>query len=1273
MLIKHFLLSLLITIAGSIIAQRGSFGNQTINAQDTWVNSYTHLTNNASAGSTSITVNDNAINGGQFSGALAQGELILIMQMQGASVDVNVHPTTGWGGYYTVQQSFFSNGNNYDITEFGDINNYNGAGHFEYAEVASVSGSNSITLNCGLKHNYDITGNVQVIRVPRYEDLTIQNNTSISAPQWNGISGGVIAIEMNGDLTITGTGSIDADAIGFRGGTPDNQSSNAPSAGTNSGFMGSSDVTEGAEKGEGIFGTYADLDDIYSRYCRGSISNGGGGANYHNAGGGGGSNVGTGAYYAYGVPAGGPSNSYVAAWNLEDPTMFNNPSSGGGRGGYSHAVDNNDPFVVPPNDALWGIDYRRNTGGVGGHPLTYDTERLFLGGGGGAGDDNNNYGGAGGRGGGIVMLQVYGAISGTGSMTANGENGGNSEGATPLTLSNQKTGDDGAGGAGGGGSIHVMNMNAIPPSLTLSAIGGNGGDQIFQYGNFTSPQVDGTGGGGSGGLIVYTSGNPTQNINGGLAGVTDSEFVPNFPVNGATGGAVGMNNVNDGISTDMFDLLVENDTVCGGGSTTLTVTVDGTLPSGSSILWYNSSFGGTSIQSGTSFTTPNLSANTTYYVGVCPGTFRIPVEVIVSPPIVISGTATTSPETCAGNDGSIAGLTASGGFGNLIFDWNGTVTPSENLLNAVGGTYTLTVTDDNGCTATSGPHTISPSPGPSIDLTNLNVQDETCLGNDGSITGIVASGSNIVIDWNGTIYPDENITGLIGGTYLLTVTDDANCTTTAGPFTVNTDPGPSIDDANIQIVDETCLGGDGEITGIVATGTGLSYEWNGNNTLSEDTVGLDAGTYTLTVTDGVGCTATSGPHVVDELPGPSIDDSNIQIEDEGCNQGNGSVTGITASGNNLAFLWNGTIEPQIDINNLSAGSYTLEVVDDLGCSITSGPYTVNNIAGPTIDISNSLITGETCNGSDGSVTGIQVSGAGSITYSWSPSGQTTLDLIDVAEGTYALEVTDGNGCTETAGPFVIELIPSPTIDASNIVVNQSSCEGGDGSITGINVTGGDLSFDWNGQTYPSSDANGLDPGNYTLVITDSNNCSETYGPVTVNGSDVPSVSILTADQVISTGESVNVDASVNPVSATIEWNPTEDLSCSDCEDPIISPESSGWYVITATSADGCSRSDSIFIEVIDPCGEVMVPTIFSPNNDGLNDELCVLGGCIQTMTIQVFNRWGELIFESNQPDNCWNGSFRDQKVNTGTYIYKLSGTRNDGTSFEMAGNVNVVR
>ncbi|MEX2485167.1 MAG: gliding motility-associated C-terminal domain-containing protein [Brumimicrobium sp.] len=1252
-------LFLLLTTLTSF-AQRGSLGNETIGAQDTWVNTYTYLTADANSGATTIDVDNSQMSGALFTTDLDEGDLILIIQMQGATIDINTTPTTSWGSDYTVQDSWITGANSeWDQTEFGQVLDYNNAGNYEFVEVQSV-GTGTITLNCGLEKNYDQSGHVQIVRVPRFEDLTVPNNTSITGPTWNGFTGGVVSVEVNGQLEIIGTGRIHSDEIGFRGGIIDgNTTSNCDLNGT--GYLGSYNDVEGAEKGEGIGGFYTEYDNLESRYCRGAVANGGGGANYHNAGGGGGSNVGTGTFFGYGVA----DPTYSAVWDLENTNLITNPSSGGGRGGYSNSSNDEGPTTLGPNDSNWGGDCRRPTGGVGAHALTYDSQRVFMGGGGGAGDDNNSYGGDGGRGGGVVMLQLYGNITGTGSITANGEDGGDATGPSPGF--GTKTGDDGAGGAGGGGSIHISNANPIPSGIDLIAIGGQGGDQNIQVGNGASNQSDGPGGGGAGGLISFSAGTPTEDVSGGAGGTTNSNYMDDFPFNGATGGANGLS----GQSVDYFDLVVEDDTVCGGGSTTLTANVSGTLPTGASIEWYDAQYGGTNLNSGATFNTPNLSSNTTYYVGVCPGSFRIPVEVIVSPDIVISGTPTISDETCNGNDGSITGLTASGGFGTLTFEWNGNTTPTEDLTNAVGDDYTLTVTDANGCTETSGPYTISASPGPSIDVSNLVIQDETCLGNDGSITGIIATGSNIVIEWNGNVESDEDITGLSGGSYTMVVTDDANCTSTAGPYTVNTDPGPTIDDSNIDITDETCFEDDGEITGINVTGTNLTYEWNGIETTSQDTIGLSADDYTLVITDGSGCTATSGPYTVNEIPGPVVDDTNIVISNEGCNQGNGSITGIIATGNNLSYVWNGTVEPQIDITNLSSGSYTLEVVDDLGCTVTVGPYNVQNIPDPVIDISNIEIEDVTCNGGDGSISGITSTGSG-LTYEWNGNSSPSIDIGNLSEGDYIIEVTDENGCSSVAGPFTVDSIPSPTIDDSNLSITDETCDGNDGSIAGIEAAGSGLTYEWNGNSSPSVDVNNLQAGTYNLEVIDENGCSTSYGPVEVDGSQVPTINVTPESTIIESGESVDLFADITPSTGSVSWSPSNGLSCDNCQDPIATVNESSWFIATVTSSDGCVRSDSVFIEVNDPCGNIAIPTVFSPNEDGLNDKLCVLGGCIQEVNLQIFNRWGEKIYESFDESDCWDGTFKGEKVNTGTYIYKLRGVRVDGTEFENAGNLNVL-
>lgn len=1267
-MIRNLTVALIILfIAQQSIAQRGSLGDLTISVQNEWVNTYTYLTNNANAGASSISVNSNALGGAMFTNNLAAGDLVLIIQMQGASVDVNTTPTVSWGGNYTAQNSFFSNGNIFDEKEFGQVTNYNNAGNYEYAEVRGVSGSNTILLNCALTSSYTAAGHVQVIRVPRFDNLSVQNNASISCPLWSGQTGGVLAIEVNGNLTLNGSGAINSNETGFRGGQTLNISTNAGGPG-GGGFLGSYDAAEGAEKGEGIGGYHDEYDLLESRYCRGAIANGGGGANYHNAGGGGGSNVGTGTYHAYGVPDAGGANQFLSAWNLENASMVSQPSSGGGRGGYSHANSAQNPLTQAPNTTQWSGDFRRYAHGHGGHPLTYSVDRVFAGGGGGAGDENDGDGGDGGRGGGIVLLPVYGDIIGTGSINANGGDGGNAEGATPPAFTTQKSGDDGAGGGGGGGSIVIQNSNPLPSSVSLNARGGDGGNQILQLSNFAANTMDGPGGGGAGGLISTSGGAAVLDISGGVAGTSSSSIANNFPANGATSGASGVSNQ----LTSAYDLTVLDQTICGGGSANLSVTVLGSLPAGGSIEWYTSQFGGSSLNSGTTYTTPVLGANTTYWVGVCPGTFRIPFNVFVSPAITITGTAVEQDETCAGNDASITGLSASGGFGALTFDWNGVVSTSEDLTGAIGGTYNLTVIDENGCTATSGPYILTASPGPSMDVSNMVIDDETCFGNDGSITGIVATGSNLTFAWNGNSSAGEDLNGVTGGTYTLVVTDDNSCQATAGPFTVNTISGPVIDISGLSVQDESCFGNDGEISGIVVTGSSVTYQWNGNVSASSDLTNANAGAYTLVATDDNGCSTSEGPITVGTIAPPTIDITNLVIQGENCNQFDGAITGITASGIGLTFEWNEVTSVDEDLVNQQAGSYTLVVTDNLGCTAQSGPHEIPVVGGPAVDDANLIVQDETCNANDGAITGLTATGSG-LVFVWNGTPG-TLDLQNITAGSYNLTVIDGNGCSADYGPIDILEIPPPTIDDVNLTVLDESCVGNDGVIQGLVVTGNGLTYTWNSTSSPSQDAAGLSAGDYTLEVIDENGCNVSYGPITVGGTVAPVIDVVPGNPTIDLGDNVGLTLLINPSSASdaITWTPSAGLSCTDCINPVASPTQTTTYVVTVSNADGCVVTDTVLIAVTNPCGEIFVPTIFTPNGDNHHDELCVLGGCVSSITFEVFNRWGERVFKTENPEVCWDGLFKGKKVNTGVFVYKAKGTRTDGTTFEAAGNVTIV-
>lgn len=1211
---KYSLLSVLLLLISTLsFGQKAKNGDYTVTAAGTVLNAYTNVTANIAAGATSLTVASNTLtNGPLLTTALAPGDLILIIQMQGADLDINTTPTSSWGGNYTLSNSAMAdlgNMNNYR-SDWGTVTSYNNSGKYEYAEVLSVAGATTINVRCGLKNSYTSTGHVQVLRVPRIGNLTLNPNATIIPVAWTGAIGGIVALEVNGTLSFGTNSKIIASGYGFRGGVTDN-TSGGPGSATDVGKPGSSAASEGSEKGEGIGGSATATGELtvnyLSRYGCGAPANGGGGGNYKNSGGGGGSNVGTGTYNGKGVATAG----YAAFWNLEAAGMATTPSSGGGRGGYSGAQSNQDEATVGPNNSAWSGDSRRKEGGLGGHPLTYDATRVFMGGGGGAGEMDQNEGGSGGAGGGIVFLQSYGSITGTGTIEANGANGQNSNPANAAAGIGAKKGVDGAGGAGGGGAIIISNGTALPATLTLSATGGKGGDNALSFGSFTSGvEADGPGGGGGGGMIAFTSGSPVQSVAGGANGTVTTagttNIVANFPPNGATTGANGQSS----LPQTYYNLIPNNASVCSGSTANLSVTVQGTLPvANSAVTWYTSYTGTTSVGTGLTFTTPVVTATTTYYVGFCPGgTFRVPVTVTVGGP-TISGTAVVTNATCS-SGGSITGLTTSGGAPAVTITWNTVTTPTMNLSNAAAGTYTVTVTDGIGCTATSGPYTIGTSGGPVINSTNMVVTNASCLGGGGSISGITATGTGLTYNWNSGAYSTLNISGLNTGNYNLVVTDNNGCTASLGPVNVGQNSGPTVNTTNMGVTGTTCGLNNGSITGITASGTGLTYNWNTGAYSTLDITGLASGTYNLVVTDNIGCTASAGPVSIGTSSAPVVNSGAVSITDAHCNQSNGAISGLTVSGGQPTYTynWNSGAYSTLNPNAIPAGTYNLVVTDNLGCTATAGPFTVNNIAGPVINTTNMVITNESCAGNDGSITGITASGAGTLTYSWNLTPSATLDHTNLTGGSYGLLVSDAFGCNAIAGPFNVGVSPGPSINTTNLVVTGTTCGLNNGSITGITASGTGLTYQWNGTTSATLDKTALAAGNYTLVVTDGNNCTATYGPVSVGASSAPlvnsgSVTITDAHCNQSNGAISGLTVSGGQPAYTYSWNSGAYTTLNPSNIP------AGTYNLQVTDNLGCIATAGPFT-----VNNVAGPTVNTANVQ-VTAETCALNdGTISGLT-----------------------------------------------------------
>ena len=192
------------------------------------------------------------------------------------------------------------------------------------------------------------------------------------------------------------------------------------------------------------------------------------------------------------------------------------------------------------------------------------------------------------------------------------------------------------------------------------------------------------------------------------------------------------------------------------------------------------------------------------------------------------------------------------------------------------------------------------------------------------------------------------------------------------------------------------------------------------------------------------------------------------------------------------------------------------------------------------------------------------------------------------------------------------------------------------------------------------------PGKYQVRLIASNirGNDTTYDSITV----VPTpTAIVCCDTVIHPGQQTQLIARGGSI---YQWVPPYGLSCYNCSSPIASPSQSTIYTVTVSNGGGCIATDMVSIDV--SCGEVFVPSAFSPDVT-INNILYVRCDCISTMDFMVFDRWGTKVFESQNLNIGWDGTFRGQPMNTDTYVWYLNATLQDGTTLNKKGNVTLVK
>ncbi|HXC05391.1 MAG TPA: hypothetical protein VNZ86_11605, partial [Bacteroidia bacterium] len=389
-------------------------------------------------------------------------------------------------------------------------------------------------------------------------------------------------------------------------------------------------------------------------------------------------------------------------------------------------------------------------------------------------------------------------------------------------------------------------------------------------------------------------------------------------------------------------------------------------------------------------------------------------------------TFTSTPATCSpGHDGS-ATATVTGGTGPFTYSWipapgGGQGTTSATGLN--GGTYTLVVTGAPGTCVDSATVTITQPNGPTTTPASTNV---ICFGQANGTAGVTATGGTapLTYSWTGTASVTNTATGLSAGTYTCTTSDSKGCTVN----NVITITQPALLAVTATGVAATCNNKcNGQLICIPTGGTTTyTYSWSSGST-APSVSNICAGTYTATITDAHGCTATDTALV--QQPTPLV--MNVFPGKTHCNKSDG-MDSATVSGGTPGYTYSWSPGPgsaTSTYHNIPAGTYTVYIKDNNGCpdSIQS---TVVNL--PGVNLVTVSSTNVTCaGGNNGAARDSASGGFKPYTFNWTPApavGQGTLSISGLTAGTYVCMVTDSAGCTNSVPVTITQ--PTPVTVAS---------------------------------------------------------------------------------------------------------------------------------------------------------------------------------------------------------------------------------------------------
>lgn len=594
-------------------------------------------------------------------------------------------------------------------------------------------------------------------------------------------------------------------------------------------------------------------------------------------------------------------------------------------------------------------------------------------------------------------------------------------------------------------------------------------------------------------------------------------------------------------------------------------------------------------------------------------TITEPAAILVSPNV-------ENHVFCFGGSSGIARVIVEGGIEPYTYQWSAGG-ESAVITDLPAGTHQVTVTDANGCEATSEVHINQPDE----IVININVdQAITCFAEDnGALSANTAGGSGALnFNWsNGSV--NTSLQNLSTGEYCLTVTDQNQCTAVE---CIILEGSEEIITSTAVLQNVDCAGNANGSAMVTAEGGNAPYTYLWDNGESTSTaVNLSAGNHIVTITDANNCN-TVAEAVISE-PETLIVDINVDMPNS-CGENNGILSATPNGGaGGYTYDWD-TNETTLSIAALSDGQYCVTVTDANGCT-TSNCQTLEATEAVTGEVN--LVQNLSCfEANDGSATAAAVTGLAPFSFVWD-NGEMEATALELSASEHQVTVTDAANCTEVLS---ITVTQPDALEINVDVINHVSDLGAsDGNIS-VSANGGTApyTFEWDNGIGETQNPSNLEPGDYTLTLTDANGCSTSTTVTLININQIAITAIEVTNVSCNGGNDGAVVVIVEGGTAPYTYNWSHDIGM------IENPQNlaAGTYSVTIT--DVMEQSVTETVEITEPTALILLD--FSTTN------LLCSGDSNGTISIEIDGGvppysydWGDNIADSPALENLISGAY----------------------------------